>query len=149
MKVKIALMAVTLAVVLAVAVIAPYFIKGPDGKPLMSADKTLSYQGSRQTFYKWQDDKGMWHFSDEVPDGVQALPVEVDTAANIVQSVPVEKKAEEDAEPAAEVAADQVSVPAGFPMTVDPAAIPQLIKDAQNVQSLVDKRSQQIDDSAR
>ncbi len=149
MKVKIALMAFILAVVLALAVIAPYFIKGPDGKPLMSADKTLSHQGSRQTFYKWQDDKGMWHFSDEVPDGVQALPVEVDTAANIVQSVPLEKKAEDKAEPEAEAAADKVSAPAGFPMTVDPAAIPQLIKDAQNVQSLVDKRTRQIDDASR
>ena len=39
----------------------PYFMKGPDGKPLMDLDidTTISTEQTRQTFYKWQDGDGV------------------------------------------------------------------------------------------
>ena len=93
MKSKIAFM----LFILGLAVAAPYFIKGPDGKPLMSSDsepELLSTEQTRQTYYKWQDSKGVWHFGDEVPEGVVAQAVGVDTAANVIQSVKVAAREE-------------------------------------------------------
>jgi len=139
MKSKIAVVVIILVAALA----APYFIKGPDGKPLLSlhneTDAQQSTEQTRQTFYKWQDDQGQWHFADEVPAGVNAVAVEVDTAANVLQSVtlPAEVAAEK---PQPEAPAE-VSAPSVLPMTVDPAAIPKLIDDAKNIQTLLDERS--------
>lgn len=141
MKYKIAMM----ILVLAGAAVAPYFIKGPDGQPLMSLpkmDSQLSTEETRQTFFKWQDAKGQWHFGDEVPEGAVGVPVSVDTAANILQSVKVPVKEEQVASKRKVEAAPQ-TIP-GLPMTVNPAEIPKLIEDAQNVQSLVDERSKQL-----
>ena len=141
MKSKIAFM----LFILGLAVAAPYFIKGPDGKPLMSSDsepELLSTEQTRQTYYKWQDSKGVWHFGDEVPEGVVAQAVGVDTAANVIQSVKVaareentEKKRQQEPE---------ANAP-GLPMTVNPADIPKLLDDAKGVQALVDQHKKDID----
>lgn len=140
MKAKIVLLVVILAVLLVI----PFFLKRPDGSPLMELpkpDTTISTEQTRQTFYKWQDAKGHWHFGDEVPDGVTAVPVSVDTAANIMQSVkapqPAATKTPKPAEPAA-------ALP-GLPMTVNPAEIPKLIEDAKNVQNLLDEHNRQLE----
>ncbi|MCD8522269.1 MAG: DUF4124 domain-containing protein [Saccharospirillaceae bacterium] len=141
MKSKIAFM----LVILGLAVAAPYFIKGPDGKPLLSSGtepELLSTEQTRQTYYKWQDNKGVWHFGDEVPDGVVAQAVDIDTAANVIQSVKVpapqesEEKKRQD-EPDAKIP--------GLPMTINPADIPKLLDDAKGVQTLVDQRKKDID----
>jgi len=109
---------------------------------LPKMDSQLSTEETRQTFFKWQDAKGQWHFGDEVPEGAVGVPVSVDTAANILQSVKVPVKEEQVASKRKAEAAPQ-TIP-GLPMTVNPAEIPKLIEDAQNVQSLVDERSKQL-----
>ena len=111
----------------------------------MSSDsepELLSTEQTRQTYYKWQDSKGVWHFGDEVPEGVVAQAVGVDTAANVIQSVKVaareettEKKRQKEPE---------VNAP-GLPMTVNPADIPKLLDDAKGVQALVDQHKKDID----
>lgn len=143
MKSKIAFM----LFILGLAVAAPYFIKGPDGKPLMSFDdkqELLSTEDTRQTYYKWQDKDGVWHFGDEVPEGVTAQAVDIDTAANVIQSVKLPDKdgeADSGKKPQQEPAAPQP----GLPMTVNPADIPKLLDDAKGVQALVDQHKKEID----
>lgn len=69
-----------------VALILPMFIKGPDGRPIMVVGDWLpdfvgdSTKMSRvvsdqlgqdsATMYKWQDETGHWHFSDDRPAAV-------------------------------------------------------------------------------
>ncbi|WP_430460633.1 DUF4124 domain-containing protein [Thalassolituus sp. LLYu03] len=141
MKTKITFM----LLILAAACIAPFFIKGPNGQPLMTLpqkDQQLSTEETRQTYYKWQDEKGQWHFGDDVPKDAKTVAVEIDTAANILQSVkmpvaePVKPKAKAQTTPSA--------IP-GIPMTVNPAEIPKLIEDAKNVQTMVDDRARQLE----
>ena len=59
----------TLALIAAVA--GPFFMKGPDGAPLMTVDKVVEDNVPdtlRSTeAYRWQDASGKWHFSDEPP----------------------------------------------------------------------------------
>lgn len=72
-----------LIILLAIAAItAPFFIKGPDGRPLMTSDELLPIStglsgGSEQrselpatpskNIYRWQDETGQWHYSDTPP----------------------------------------------------------------------------------
>lgn len=102
----------------------------------------VSTEQTRQVFHKWQDKHGQWHFGEEVPEGVTAVAVEIDTAANVIQSVRApssaavqEKKTR--TEPAA-------AIP-GLPMTVNPADIPKLMDDARDIEQLLNQRQQSID----
>ena len=61
------------------AVVAPFYIKGPTGQPLMRVsdvlDDTLPVQET--TVYRWQDAEGVWQYGDTPPASVNAEPVEV------------------------------------------------------------------------
>lgn len=103
---------------------------------------TISTVSTQKTFYKWQDAQGNWHMSDQVPDGVQAQPVQVDTAANILQRVEIRKPPEPEKN---SVSAAIAPAAPGIPMTVNPADIPKLLEQAKGVQDLMDARVQQLD----
>jgi hypothetical protein len=93
--------------------------------------------------YKWQDESGEWHFSNQPPPSGVASSVETYRSdVNITQAPPppVEEK-QEPAETDTEV--PQTAVPL-LPIT-DPERVQKLIEDAQNVQKLVDQRQEQID----
>ena len=74
-----------LSFILLAAIVAPYFIKGPDGQPLMEAEEQLADlpdmgsvvpQGP-VVVHRWQDENGVWHFSNEVaPNQSQALQID-------------------------------------------------------------------------
>jgi len=111
--------------------------------PSFSPD-ILSTNDTRQTFYKWQDAKGTWHFGDTPPKGTTAIEVSVDTAANVLRPV---------AAPEAPAADTRTSTGASsivpLPMTVNPAQIGKLIDDAKNVQHLMDDRVKSVDAATR
>jgi len=102
MKIMIKLMLLALVGLL----VAPLIIKGPDGKPLMtvqdldlnlpsvspaSAYKDPSYRSSGlTTVYKWQDEHGQWHFSDNQSQGSNHQTLKYNPKANIIQSLPKE-----------------------------------------------------------
>ncbi len=101
---------------LAAAIIVPFFIKTGDGGPTLGMptaddfipDKLLpdsltgnksetssnsSKMSSTQTFHKWQDENGQWHYGDTPPPGSQNVTdVSVNTQANIIQAVKVESE---------------------------------------------------------
>lgn len=58
----------------------------PEGRALLQgADiPSLLPASTHHSFYKWQDARGQWHYSDQAPEGVQPLRVDVDTAANVL-----------------------------------------------------------------
>lgn len=142
MKLKIGMM----LMILVVAMAAPYFIKGRDGKPLMAFGPEkpvdiLSSAKTRQQYMKWQDENGLWHFGDEVPEGVVAQVVSVDTAANVIRSVKLPEK-----EPEEKEKTDKGNTPGvPLPMTVQPEQLSQMMDDAANVQQLMNDRTKQLD----
>lgn len=140
-----------LAVFLLVITTLPWLLtqRGGHWLPEITADRgTESTPTTRQTFYKWQDASGQWHFGEQAPEGVQAIVVNVDTAANIIQSV---KAPAESAEPAAVISTEMINdnaLPAplpGVPFTVNPADIPQLLEQTKQLQQQMGQRQQQID----
>ncbi|MBV1907061.1 MAG: hypothetical protein KUG75_13380 [Pseudomonadales bacterium] len=71
---------------LIVATAAPFFLKGPDGKPIMSSDDFIPTTvipanidpnriGNGDTIYKWKDEYGIWQFGEEPPEDFKAASV--------------------------------------------------------------------------
>ncbi|MFV1873978.1 MAG: DUF4124 domain-containing protein [Oleiphilus sp.] len=104
---------------LAAVVIGPFLLKKPDGKPIMemptagdfipdklmpgnddsSEQSSVSGQGN-QTFYKWQDEQGQWHYGDQPPvESAKVSTLQVDTNTNIIQSLKVAPKEADTSEP--------------------------------------------------
>jgi hypothetical protein len=143
MKFKIGLM----VLVLIAAMAAPYFMKGKNGEPLMSfgIDENmdiLSTEQTRQQYAKWQDENGVWHFGDDIPEGVHTEVVNVDTAANVIRSVKLAKKeAANDSKKPGQPSAPSLPLP----MTVDPGKVSEIMDDATNVQNLLDERAAQLE----
>jgi hypothetical protein len=86
------------------------------------------------TVYKWQDKSGQWHFSNQPPPPGTAVSVKTyRTDSNVM------------AAPSTAAEATPADDP-GDTSLLDPSRIKQLIQDAKNVQKLMDKRQQQLDD---
>ena len=65
------------------AVVAPYFMKGRDGQPLMDAKELIpKLPTAPVTVYRWKDEFGVWQFGEEPPAGADAEPMVVDSEAN-------------------------------------------------------------------
>ena len=141
------------AVVLAVLI--PFtFLKGKDGKPLMSLDKLKAPElsmpkladveiskdsGRNDIIYQWRDAKGELHFSSSPPpEGIQYTSKGYDPNTNLIQSVQV--KPEEPEKPVAETQIKK-TVDIGNPYS--PQNVEKLINDAQNVQNVLNDRLKQ------
>lgn len=146
-------------VLLVMAFVGPMFIKKPDGTPFIespldyftssSKDASSSPLGgsSMQSFYKWQDENGTWHYSDQPQAGQNIETVTVDTNVNLIQGLKVEKKKEYAVAKTNKPAAEMPSVP--LPMTVPLDKVTQMLDDANNIQQLMDDRTDQIERATR
>lgn len=92
--------------------------------------------------YKWQDQAGEWHFSNEPPPAgisssvkIYRSDVNITPAPSAVVTTPEE--------PPQAAAIPDTASPL-LPIT-DPERVKQLIEDAKNVQNLVDSRKKTID----
>jgi len=132
-------------IALAAAIIAPMFIKGPDGEPIMTISDwipekpdTSAISGSSNTpqeFYRYQDEQGNWQYTDRPPEGANVETVEVDISSNVIDSVEIQPK---------EATAARTSAPgvAGYVDNLKNAK-----QDAEAVQQLMDDREGQLQEA--
>ena len=107
---------------------------------LMSGDSSSLFSGAgkiipgkKETVFKWVDDQGVTHFTEEVPDeSLQSEKMELDPNVNIIQSVKIEKEKETKKEP---------SAPSGI--SYNPKDVKKLMDDAKNVEKLLQDRHDQ------
>ncbi|MEO0996749.1 MAG: hypothetical protein AAFX58_04450 [Pseudomonadota bacterium] len=157
-----------LILVLLLASVGPFFLKGPDGEPLWSYREVLHaakaklgritstpvslpspaalQPGDDVTVYRWQDASGEWHFAGEPPVGVSFDELKIDPDTNAIQMERAEPPvaaapAESTAEPAAGDA--PANDPYRGPLP-DPEATRQLIEDARALQDLADERARRL-----
>jgi len=151
-----------LVLLLILACASPFFIRGPNGKPLMSLNKlkfpelaipsiaTLknkldlfnSTEKMRQAknkgdieVYKWRDEKGVVHYSDRQDRDKKGKLTEI-KGISILSSAPastVEHKEE-----------NGLDLPS--PTTIPLANIPKLIEDAKKVEQVLQQRKQWQDE---
>lgn len=107
---------------LAAAIILPFFLKTENGSPTLVMptaddfipDKLLpdsitgkqstpkntaatTTSSTQQTFYKWQDAEGNWHYGDRPPPGSgDVSTLQVNTNTNIIQSLKIEPEEKPD-----------------------------------------------------
>jgi hypothetical protein len=149
-----------MCVLVVIAFAGPMLMKKPDGTPFMESPLDLfstSSTGSQnnessinttQSFYKWQDDEGTWHYSDQPQAGKNIETVTVNTNANLIQGLRIEKKKEQViVEKKAEVKAESSAI--GLPMTVPLEKVSKMLEDANNMQQLMDNRNKQIEQATR
>ena len=145
-----------LIVLLIIACIAPLFITGPDGEPIMTlddwkpvlpasvdeladgigpGDPSPPPQGPVQV-YRWQDESGSWHFSDTPPAAADAEQIEIsETNLMPAQALP-------DREAETTPAAEPVMPTAA---TMSPAQIRQAMETVTRLQETVDQRKADLD----
>jgi len=149
--------------VVAAAMAAPFFLKGPDGAPLLSwdrlhapevrlpdlgkaADTMREKLGTEEEVrarpvevYKWQDGEGRWHYSDNNEQGRAAQKLTVDPNANLSHFEPFKASEYKEQAPPVRKKSDS-SASISFPASISPGKIPTLIDDAGNVDKLQKER---------
>ena len=141
--------------VLIIACIAPLFIKGPDGKPIMTiddwipevpesaeklagniADEVVPTEPTR--VYKWQDEDGQWHFSNTPPNALASEEMELDGDINIMDPFEVPEEEEE-------VASGGMEMPSNPFMTASPDQVEEMMETVNGLQGTLDDRAAEID----
>jgi len=142
-------------VLVAIAFAGPMLMKKSDGTPFMESPLDLfstSSTGSQnnemsvnttQSFYKWQDEDGTWHYSDQPGEGQEIETVTVNTNTNLIQGLRTVKKKEivEEKKPEPKAEAPRLSLP----MTVPMEKVSKMMNDASNMQQVMDNRTKQIE----
>ncbi len=138
---------VKLLVLLLIAAMAgPFFIKGPDGRPLMtwndvkqkignwSSSGGSARPGSPVEVHRWQDEDGQWHYSDEAPtQGGEVITV--DPNVNVIQSTPVRKA------PAADTAQPDTEPQ---PAVSEPPSVFNAIDETNQVKEEMEQRNEAL-----
>lgn len=146
-------------VLVAMAFTGPMLMKKSDGTPFMESpldyfstsstgSQNIDVSGnSTQSFYKWQDADGTWHYSDQPAEGQDIETVTVNTNTNLIQGLRTVKKKEivEEKKPEPKAEAPGLSLP----MTVPMEKVSKMIHDASNMQEVMDNRTKQIEQATQ
>lgn len=134
-------------VVLALA--APFFMKKPDGSPMLTlqsiglksvADKVdavkheVSVPKTAQV-YRWQDEKGVWHYSDQAQTAV-AEKHQVNISQNRLKHLDVVPQDDDET---------QVETPQVVPERASLGDVPQLLKQVEQVKQTAEQRNRVLE----
>ena len=154
-----------LFMLLLLAITGLFFLKQPNGKPWLSINKVEQIASSKwaeiqlyvekqfdngttiiqrvttdgqSEIYRWQDEEGMWHYTDNAQDIVNAEKVIYDN--NAIATFPKVEfttntiNSNKDAKTTIE--SDKFN-----PLTISPTQLESLITDANKVQTVIDNRN--------
>jgi hypothetical protein len=133
--------------IVVIAITAPFFISGPNGTPIMTLDKLKfskpslpGFGGSdetvvTETLYRYQDEQGVWHCTNQVPTDNIAEQIEISTDINLIQAPPTA--------PTSRTSESNISA---NPLTAITRG-GEIMEDAQAVQEITDDRLDQMDQS--
>jgi hypothetical protein len=112
----------------------------PAKKPQSSTEQITNAQ---PTIYRWKDSNGQWQFSDTPPINKTAETIHVsgDLNKDLVATYepPQESLTEDDATNNEATPTESL-----IPMTISPSEVPKLMEDANNIQKLMDDRTDQL-----
>lgn len=129
-----------------------FFINGPDGEKVLTLDDfkpELPEVGSQQTpstpekVYKWQDENGVWQFSNQPRDESMGETVEYDGNINTMPAVDTSVLARQASQESSS-GASALNIPAGI-TTVSGSQAQQMMDTVTNLQGTVDDRKAELD----
>ena len=117
-----------------------------DSAVLQSEDGDSLFGGghSATVIYQWKDEKGRMQFSEYhlVPDYAKATAKKSVISTSDVNTVNMPKPSDSDEENSKD---NGQSMTMPFPTTIDPSKIKDLVKDAKNVENLLEERNKQME----
>ncbi|MEO0366627.1 MAG: DUF4124 domain-containing protein [Pseudomonadota bacterium] len=148
--------------IVVLALMGPFFLKGPDGRPLWELPTRLpslnevsnavvpdALEDPNVEVYRWQDENGQWHFGSTPPASSRYETLQIDTRTNAVavEPPPTLESRDSDEGAVASSAADQPDSPyvSDVLPIPDPEVAKQLIEDARALQELTQQRTEEID----
>ncbi len=151
---KIFIKLLLLLVVLAIAGL--FFIKKPDGTPWLSVSdltskttnvlKPIAPSTKSEQVYRWQDEKGNWHFSDKPVDGVQQDQITVKQSQNRLKQVDLPEGFGEQKKDQDKTFDPTDNEGSGFPLTTAPLEkVPEMLDKIEDVQKKMDNRQKALD----
>lgn len=132
--------------IVVIAIAAPFFIPGPNGTPLFTLDMfalekpslpsfgSNSAENNSQTLYRYQDEQGVWHYTDQPLDQDSAEQIEVSTDINLIDAPPALPRS--GSAPAANISANPLNA-------ISRGA--EVMEDAEQVQQMLDDRLEDMD----
>lgn len=137
--------------IVVIAIAAPFFIPGPNGTPIMTLDMfkfekpsvslpDINLGGgsaeadSNQEVYRYQDENGVWHFTDQQPTQGNAEQIEISNI-NLMEAPP----------PPTVVVEDDPTISVSPLTAISRGA--EVMEDAQGVQAMLDSRLEDMDQS--
>ncbi len=156
-----------MVLVLIAALAAPFFIKGPDGRPLMEASdfrgsladarRSVERQwrsitsrfgrgsgGNTATVYRWRDADGNWVYSDQPNPAGNSEQVTVRTDVNVMDLPDAPPPAAPAAAPGAAPARPDESSPM-VPLILQPERVDQLFEDVKKIESDAAQRAEELE----
>jgi len=126
-----------------------FFINGPDGSPLLTLDDFKPDvpeidTGSQTTeVYKWQDENGVWQYSNQPRDAELGETIELDGNINTMPAVDTSILSRS-ADAATKSTGKKVNIPSGLTsLSGDQAE--EMMNSVNNMQQTVDDRKAQMD----
>ena len=135
-------------VVLLAALVGLFFLNGPNGEPLLTLDDlkpTLPEVESSPVptkVYKWQDENGVWQFSNQPVDEGQGEVIELDGKINIMPAVDTSILGT--SPKVSNSPSLGMSIPPGL-TTVSGDKVQEMMDTVNNLQETVDNRKSEID----
>jgi hypothetical protein len=135
-----------------------FFINGPSGEPILSIDsmtpsvsaldgaqfESPSAPSSHTKVYKWQDEEGVWQFSNQPQDMEGAEVVEIDNNINTIAAfkVPQDKASTQTSDQ--QLQSGMSGLPAGM-TSVSPEKISKMMETVNSLQGVADQKQETLD----
>lgn len=143
--------------VMVVAFAGLFFVNGPNDEPILSFDDIKpnvpdmpaidvpSAQTTTTKVYKWQDEKGVWQFSNHPQDMVGAELVEINDSINTMAALEIPAN-----KPASQTSGQRLqtgmsNLPAGM-TSVSPEKLNEMMETVNSLQGVVDQRQEALDE---
>lgn len=144
------------------ALVAPMFIQGTDGKPLLQLSDLLPQlpavtekSGTADTsrpakttsaskVYRWQDAQGQWHYSDTPPAHTRSESVTL-KPVNTVPATPLSSSGNKPANQGSDSGTQPSPGSLRLPEALQDSDTARLIKQAQDTQRIIQERQAEID----
>lgn len=127
------------------ACVAPFFIKGPTGEPLMTLEDWIPDEmpevrstPEETVVYKWKDENGVWQFTNEPVEGLDVEQMVLDGQINTMESLQKPDRMKR----ATSINAD--AIPSGL-LTVAPDKVSEMMDTVNNLQETIDQRKADMD----
>lgn len=118
--------------------------KQADDSPDNLSDYLLDNSNETNEIYRWQDDKGIWHYADKAPNNQQSQLVIIEKT-NTITLPKLDDIVKPKNDNAAKKVAAQQDKTNELPTSPTTSKAMSLMKDSNNVQQLMDNRTKQLD----